>query len=226
MVFPTLSTMDTFFTPNLKLETIAAAWLDRKQALHRQRLEAGRDQLLEIVKTHCATNRTHFYNELLDAANTATHPSQLRVPIWAYTAANIRCDPTIYRDEITRVQELGYDNILDLGPGNGTVRIQSIVHQTDFLQRLSAYFGPDFYVYVVKETALSGWSETWKSHTRTLVLKYNPTPKVPQTPPGTPPQQPQQYRDPPPVRRPKRQTFDDEPLQEINLDASCYCHKP
>ena len=215
--------MDSFFTPAYTLEPIALAWATRKKELHQLRLEQGRDVLLETLKTHCTIHRARLYEELLDAAKHANHISHLRIPIWDYKAVNVRCDPVRYQTEINRAQSLGLDAVTRINLGGDVVRTQSIVHQTDFLQRLSAYFGPDFQVCVEKEPHVEGWSEAWESHTRTLVLKYRPTRKVPQTPPPASPQS----SPPPVIRRPARHTSED--LQEVTLDTeprSCYCYQP
>jgi hypothetical protein len=216
--------MDSFFTSSFKLETIAATWAARKRELRRERLETGRDLLLDTVKTHCMINRAQFYDELLDAASTARYRCNLHLPIWSYKAANVQCDPETYPTEIGRAQSLGQDAVINVG--GETVRVQAVVHQTDFLQRLAEYFGPDFRVSVQKESALEGWSETWESHTRTLVLEYRPTRYVPRTPPPSPPPE-----NPPPLLRPSIRTYQGEDavqqaardlFQDFN-QTTCYC---
>jgi len=217
--------MDSFFTSTFTLDTVATAWATRKRELHQQRLEHGRDRLLESVKTYCDISRARLYDELLDAARTAQHPSHLHIPLWSYRAVNVQCDPEAYPAEITRAQSLGQDTVVHLNGGEWA-RVQSIVHQTDFLQRLAEYFGPDFRVTVQKESALEGWSDTWESHTRTLVLEYRPTRKVPQTPPPSPPPE-----SPPPLLRSSIRTYQGEDavqqaardlLQDFN-QTTCYC---
>jgi len=197
--------MDSFFTPSFSLQTVAATWAARKRELHRERLETGRDMLLETVKTHCMINRAQLYDELLDAASTARYRCNLHVPIWSYKAVNVQCDSESYPAEIKRAQSLGLDAVLKLGVCGDTARVQAVVHQTDFLQRLAEYFGPDFRVRVEKESAVEGWSECWESHTRTLVLEYRPTRHVPRTPPSSPPRE-----TPPPVLRPLIRTYQGE----------------
>lgn len=218
--------MDSFFTQTFTLKTLSDAWSDRKTQLRTLQRARAVDELLVRIKNRCIANRAQMHEELVDAALHATHPSQLRIPIWSYKAVTFPRWVEAHGHRLREVQEGGYDDTFRID--GRSQRVHTIVRQTDFLPRLAAFFGPAFQVRAVKEPVVEAQGADWQCHTWTLILEYFPNTATATPPPASP------LSEPPPLARqaPSHlRGYDGLPslqraAREMNLDRSeraCDC---
>lgn len=210
--------MDSFFTQTFTLKALSDAWSDRKQELRKLQQKLAVDELLVRLKNRCIANRAQLYDELVDAVLHATHPSQLRIPLWSYKAVVFPHWVENHREQLEYAQAIEADETFRVNGRNE--RVHTIVRQTDFCTQLAAFFGPAFQVRAVKESVVERQMDGWQCHTWTLILEY-----FPNTATVTPPSSP--LPEPPPLQRRAGSIRDYDSVEDAARDlmAECYCRQ-
>ena len=182
---------------------LTQAWMKRKAEVEAERLQPYADILLESeVLPYVLKRKSIIFAAMKDKCETATHPSELEVPIWSFNhtfdvpkgmrwaaqtnaaAAEERGDPDALKvQQIHKngwlhtmkvmAEDTDYDEVTALWPES----LWSIIKKTDFLNQLALNFGRSYRVSLSPEDYwVSAPDGTQYCRTEfTLMLNFYPT---------------------------------------------------
>lgn len=119
------------------LESARQRWNARTQEMH---LQKPLDSLFVIIYAQIQTQIDTFMKAIFSKISTATHESELEVPIWSFHAGGTTPDDKSHQWFVATHDELGA-NV------HSPVPILNVLQRTDICLRLSAIFGSDFSVF-------------------------------------------------------------------------------
>lgn len=159
--------------------TLANTWTERIKSIEAARLQPYADLLVEKVWEEILVEKENILAALLEKCKTATHQSQLEVPIWSFNhvfgmhklsylskllAKNRGWHYTMHTEDTMYKHMLYYPTSL-----------HHIVKLTDFLDQLALRFGHNFRVRLLENNIMVDEHEQKFTRTVvTLMLQYFP----------------------------------------------------
>lgn len=159
--------------------TLANTWTERIKSMEAARLQPYADLLVEKVWEEILVEKENILAALLEKCKTATHQSQLEVPIWSFNhvfgmhklsylskllAKNRGWHYTMHTED-TRYEHMLYH----------PMSLHPIMKLTDFLDQLALRFGLNFRVRLVENTIMVDEDEQkFPRSIITLMLQYFP----------------------------------------------------
>ena len=149
--------------------TLGAAWSARSREIEAQRLQEHNDILYEYLRHDILARKDALQEDLLETIKTATHKTELSIPIWTYYHARLLQKPTdvepeTYVETKEYIHKNGYDwtvglvrpgydvHDLEINPylwEKPTASVHTVIRKTDILQRIALLFGDNFRVVCV-----------------------------------------------------------------------------
>lgn len=164
----------TFFNSSYTLEEIQDAWMTRSKELEEDKLQAHNDLLYAYLSNDILARRYEIHRELLHAIQTAHSRTELRIPLWTFTAVHFTEKKDNYHELLRGIRDLGGDwTISSLAKEKQS--IWNVVKKTDICQRLALLFGDNFYVnYSAASFQPSMSGNGWYCLDWNLVLQFYP----------------------------------------------------
>lgn len=216
--------MDSFFTSEYPMNTLLKTWTARKQELRRQELKPFEDHLFNCLRARFISRRAEMNAELVQVIRAATKRSDLTMPLWSYAAVRFSGYCPTYHAQLAYAQSIGLDDQVALPVTGCKERIHEVVRKSALLERLGAFFGPQFRVTLARKEYATGWTELWQAYEWELRLQFHPEPRPR---PATPPPKPVAQAPPPLARPMPGGGVTAEELSEIRLNLEptlgCYC---
>lgn len=222
--------MDSFFTSEYPMDALLKTWSARKQELRRQTLKPFEDHLFNCLRARFLTRRAEMNAELVQVIRTATKRSDLTMPLWSYVAVRFSGYCPTYHAQLAYAQSIGLDDQLALPVTGCKERIHEVVRNSALLERLGAFFGPQFRVTLARKKCVAdAGTQLWQAYEWELCLQFHPEPRAAQAPAPIaatpPPHAPLQT--PPPLARPMPGggvTAEELSEIQLNLEPTLGCH--
>lgn len=161
-----------FFNNTRTLEALAQAWNDRKVAMRKAEDQEFCDMLFKSIYQSVQVRREEIYDDLKEVIGTATHTTQLWVPIWTYTETRFKRYSPTYHEKMGAHAKLGNDWTIYNADQTKERRVVNVMRNSDICARLATVFGHNFVVCDVPTTTFEETDEYRVIHHQVRMYYY------------------------------------------------------